>query len=286
MAIGEIALAQEDGGLPTTLAAGSAPGESGVSVLRLRFKRGAHFNGTARQHLIFFQISPQMHFECRFGGRPVRHEPPAGRLAIAPVGIDFVADADESLDAIFVAIDPNQLSFAAAEGSALGAQLIERISGYDEALLDFARTLASESSNRYPNGPLFWNEVASGFVDGLVARHTSGVDCRVRGALGKDVLERLKDYATAHLDQSLDVTTLAKMAGRSPFHFSRVFARSVGMTPHRYIVRLRLRRAIELVREGRSSLAEIAALTGFADQSHLSRWVRRVHGVSLSQLLD
>jgi AraC family transcriptional regulator len=31
-------------------------------------------------------------------------------------------------------------------------------------------------------------------------------------------------------------------------------------------------------------LAEIAASTGFADQSHLSRWVRRVHGVSLTQL--
>jgi AraC family transcriptional regulator len=45
-----------------------------------------------------------------------------------------------------------------------------------------------------------------------------------------------------------------------------------------------LRRAVELVRDGRSSLAEIAAATGFADQSHLSRWVRRVHGVSLTQL--
>jgi AraC family transcriptional regulator len=55
-----------------------------------------------------------------------------------------------------------------------------------------------------------------------------------------------------------------------------VFAQSVGMTPHRYVVHLRLQRAIELVREGRLSLAEIAASTGFSDQSHLSRWVRRV----------
>jgi AraC family transcriptional regulator len=57
------------------------------------------------------------------------------------------------------------------------------------------------------------------------------------------------------------------------------------MTPHRYVVHLRLQRAIELVREGQSSFAEIAARTGFADQSHLSRWVRRVRGVSLSQLV-
>jgi AraC family transcriptional regulator len=67
--------------------------------------------------------------------------------------------------------------------------------------------------------------------------------------------------------------------------FTRVFTRSVGMTPHRYVVHLRLQRAIELVREERSGLAEIAARTGFADQSHLSRWMRRVLGVSPTQLV-
>jgi AraC family transcriptional regulator len=45
------------------------------------------------------------------------------------------------------------------------------------------------------------------------------------------------------------------------------------MSPHRYVVHQRLQRAIELMREGRSGLADIAASTGFADQSHLSRWV-------------
>jgi AraC family transcriptional regulator len=57
------------------------------------------------------------------------------------------------------------------------------------------------------------------------------------------------------------------------------------MSPHRYVVHLRLQRAIELVRDGRFGFAEIAASTGFSDQSHLSRWVRRVHGVSLKQLV-
>jgi AraC family transcriptional regulator len=66
---------------------------------------------------------------------------------------------------------------------------------------------------------------------------------------------------------------------------ARCALESVGITPHRWVVHLRLRRAIELVREGRSGLAEIAARTGFADQSHLSRWVRRVNGVSLTQLV-
>jgi AraC family transcriptional regulator len=63
-----------------------------------------------------------------------------------------------------------------------------------------------------------------------------------------------------------------------------VFAQAVGVSPHRYIVRMRLERAVELMRARRSGLAEIAACTGFADQSHLSRWVRRVYGVSPSQV--
>jgi AraC family transcriptional regulator len=151
-------------------------------------------------------------------------------------------------------------------------------------LLDLARTLALESAEGYPNGPLYWNEVASGFIGGLVARHTSEFESWGRGTLGKEVLERLRDYVVAHLDEPIEVALLADIAGRSPFHFSRVFTRSVGVTPHRWIVHLRLQQAIELVHQGQSGLAEIASRTGFADQSHLSRWVRRVHGVSLTQL--
>ena len=141
-----------------------------------------------------------------------------------------------------------------------------------------------ESAKGCPNGPLFWDEMASAFIDGLLARHTARFDGRVRGTLGKDVFRRLRDYIMAHLDEPIEVAALAGLAGRSPFHFTRVFTQSVGVTPHRYVVHLRLRRALELMRDGRSGLAEIATCTGFADQSHLSRWVRRVHGVSPTRI--
>jgi AraC family transcriptional regulator len=281
--IGELNLAQKDGGPPTTLASGGAPGESGVSVLSVRFQGGLHLRATLRQHLICFQMA-QTRFDCRMANRTLLHDPHAGSLAICPAGIDCAADAEGSVDAILVAIDPGQFALAAAEDSALEAHVTERFSGYDQALLDIARTLALEGADSYPNGPLYWNELASRFIGGLIARHTSEVEYRPRGLLGKNVLELLKDYVLNHLGEPIEVATLASIAGRSPFHFSRVFTRSVGVTPHRYIVHLRLQSAIELVRDGRRSFAEIATHTGFADQSHLSRWVRRVHGVALSQL--
>jgi hypothetical protein len=76
----ELALAQEDGNLPTTIVAGSAPGESGVSIRFVRFRDGLHLSGTVQQHFICFQLA-QACFDCRIGGRSLRHEPPAGSLA-------------------------------------------------------------------------------------------------------------------------------------------------------------------------------------------------------------
>jgi len=218
-------------------------------------------------------------------GRVVRLERPVGSLTINPAGFDCGADADEDVDILLVAVDPGRMALAAAEGALPEPQLIERLSDDDPVLLALARTLAFESVHNYPSGALCWNEAASSFVDGLVTGHTTALPARSRGMLGRDLLRRLRDYVIDHLDEPIGVEALADIAGRSPFHFTRVFTRSVGMTPHRYIVHLRLQRAIELVREGQSGLAEIAARTGFADQSHLSRWVRRVLGVSPTQLV-
>jgi AraC family transcriptional regulator len=282
--VGEVCAAQADGSPPTMLAAGSAPGESGVCVLSVRFHRGMHFTAMPQHHCVCFQM-PQLHIERRMAGRALRRQAPAGSLAICPAGFDCAADVEESVDGLIVAIDPSWFSLAAAEDSALDAQLIGCLFGYDQALLDRARTLALESAADYPNGPLFWNDVAGDFVDNLIARHTSEVETRARVMLGKPVLKRLRDYIIAHIDEPIEVAKLANIAGRSPFYFSRVFTRSVGLSPYRYVVYLRVQRATELVRDGQLGLAEIAARTGFADQSHLSRWVRRVHGVPLTKLV-
>jgi AraC family transcriptional regulator len=265
-------------------ARGALPAKAACSWFRACFERGARISATPRRHHLFFQISDQSPFHSRIADRALSHRPLAGSLTICPAGSDYAGDADGNVESLLVAIDPRRLALAAAEDSALDAKLIDRLTGYDQALFDRACLLVSQSADAYPNGPFFWDEIASAFIDSLLARHTANFDGRVRGTLGKDMFRRLRDYIMAHLDEPIEVAALAGIAGRSEFHFTRVFTRSVGMTPHRYVVHLRLRRALELMRDGRSGLAEIAASTGFADQSHLSRWVRRVHGVSPTRI--
>ena len=137
MDIGALHMAQQDGGAPTTLAAGSAPGESGVSVLSVRFDGGMHLRATARCHCICFQLS-QVRVEKRMADRVVCVERRAGSLSIYPAGVECAADADERVDILMVAVDPGRMALAAAEGALPEAQLIERLGGEDPALFALA----------------------------------------------------------------------------------------------------------------------------------------------------
>lgn len=80
-------------------------------------------------------------------------------------------------------------------------------------------------------------------------------------------------------DQEISASDLAAAAGRSRFAVYRSFQAAYGMAPSDYQRQLRLRTARRLLVEGHS-LADIAALTGFTDQSHLTRWFTRCFGVT------
>ena len=72
---------------------------------------------------------------------------------------------------------------------------------------------------------------------------------------------------------------LARELGTHPSHLVRVFGREYGLPPHRYVVGRRLDRARRLLLAG-VPVAEVAASTGFHDQSHLTRLFRRLLGTT------
>jgi AraC-like DNA-binding protein len=84
----------------------------------------------------------------------------------------------------------------------------------------------------------------------------------------------------ATCDQPIDLARAAKDAGLSPFHFLRVFAHVLGVTPHQYLVRSRLRRAARLLAEGARPITDVAFDVGFGDLSNFVRTFRRAAGVS------
>ena len=85
---------------------------------------------------------------------------------------------------------------------------------------------------------------------------------------------------TERVADSVRLKELAAQTGLSSSQFGRAFKLSVGVSPHRWQMNLRIQEAQELLREGGSSLAEISLATGFAEQSHFSRVFKEVVGVS------
>ncbi|BAM86708.1 AraC family transcriptional regulator [Bradyrhizobium oligotrophicum S58] len=82
----------------------------------------------------------------------------------------------------------------------------------------------------------------------------------------------------AHDD--IDLAAAAQTAGASPFHFLRLFAATIGVTPHQYLIRARLRRAARRLSEEDTPVTDIAYDTGFADLSNFTRTFTRAAGVS------
>lgn len=77
-----------------------------------------------------------------------------------------------------------------------------------------------------------------------------------------------------------DLAAASARAGLSAYHFLRVFAKVVGVTPHQYLVRARLRRAARLLAEEERPITDVAYDAGFGDLSNFVRTFRRAAGVS------
>ena len=87
-------------------------------------------------------------------------------------------------------------------------------------------------------------------------------------------------WIDAHSDQAIGLEDAAGEAGLSPYHFLRVFSGVLGLTPHQYLLRSRLRRAARLLVDAERSVTDIALDVGFADLSNFVRTFHHAAGVS------
>lgn len=95
-------------------------------------------------------------------------------------------------------------------------------------------------------------------------------------------VERIKEYIRAQHARNVSIEELVAVAGLSRAYLIRAFRRSVGMPPHTWLLQLRVDRACQLLAEGRA-IADVALETGFADQSHLTRRLRSITGLTPAQ---
>ncbi|MCW2106579.1 UNVERIFIED_ORG: AraC family transcriptional regulator [Rahnella aquatilis] len=91
-------------------------------------------------------------------------------------------------------------------------------------------------------------------------------------------LNRVKNYIEEHLSEEIMLENLAKAAGLSIRHFTRNFQIETGETPHKWMMRVRVEKAKNLLADTEMTINEIAQACGFSSQSHLTTYLKNLTG--------
>ena len=120
--------------------------------------------------------------------------------------------------------------------------------------------------------------IAFATSDGAALEQPVGKPSSGRRTLDTRRLRHVLELVESALSESLAVDTLAASVGLSSGYFARAFARTVGCTPHRYVMERRLERARRTLDRDDSTLADIALACGFSSHAHLTRAFRAEYG--------
>jgi AraC family transcriptional regulator len=93
-------------------------------------------------------------------------------------------------------------------------------------------------------------------------------------------LRRVLDYIAANIEDDITLENLAGIACYSPFHFARKFTLAMGISPHRYISRIRLENAMAELAAGKMPIADIALNAQFSSQASFTRAFHRATGMT------
>jgi AraC family transcriptional regulator len=181
-----------------------------------------------------------------------------------------------------VAIDSFRAALEAIySGNASEVDVIDFF-GSDVALAHLCATCAELLSERVPGSSRIVADLTLLFATYLAEKYTRAASGKpeIRGGLPIRQLQKVGDSVTEHLAEEISVEILAQLVQLSPFHFSRIFKQSTGMSPLRFVTREQVTRAQQLIRETSRSLIEIALDVGYTSPSHFAQVFRRVVGVT------
>lgn len=120
------------------------------------------------------------------------------------------------------------------------------------------------------------------FIGPRIPSQGRDVQALARGGLTARQQRRIADFIEENLAEDLRLTTLARLAGLSSYHFARAFKQSFGVPPHRYHTGRRIERAKMLLQSSSRSVTEVALAVGFAETSSFSAAFRKSTGVAPS----
>jgi AraC family transcriptional regulator len=256
-----------------------------LDVLSVTCPVGALETPQDSHHVLYFHVGHPVQLTCRLDGRERSggvHYP--GDFCVLPAGVKGQWTMEAPADSLVLRLSPllvketaQTLRLKSAQAAITPAMRVR-----DPHLEYIGWMLRAEQEAGYPYGRIFVDSLAAAIAARLLRRYGRNTTAprASRHQLPKWRLRTVCDYIRGNLDRDLSLAELANIAGFSVSHFKPLFRQAMGLPVHRYVVECRVERARQLLLQGDRSMGDIALESGFTHQSHMTRCLRRVLGIS------
>jgi len=187
---------------------------------------------------------------------------------------------------LFVAIGAEQLEHLIGQDPALACLNVDPQYGVsDPHVVSLVLNMRDEIRAGCPTGRLYGESLSLALAAYLLKRyaHKTSPEGRREPALSPLQVRRVREYIRENLAHDIGLAEIASQVSLSPHYFSMLFKRSVGVSPHHYVLRERIQESQQLLAARRMSISGVAVSLGFSDQSHFSQAFRKMTGMTPKQ---
>jgi AraC family transcriptional regulator len=235
----------------------------------------AAFDG-AVSHLVILHRSGPVTVRRGHLGLHESRKVPAGGFFVHPAGKDLTVELGGVLDTVHVYLSDDALQNANDGGS---VELVEELGVVDPVMEQLVLALDSTLGRWEPAGRTYVDQIGAVLAAHLARRHATrhspaSAPPRPRGrrtGLSDRQVAGVRDLVQARLAEPVPLADMAAVAGLSVSQFARQFKARVGLSPHQYLLRLRVDTARRMLTDNRLPIADVASRCGFSHQEHLTR---------------
>jgi AraC family transcriptional regulator len=240
-------------------------------------------------HYVVQHLGGPKQVERRGEGSAISTVVEQGSLTLVPAGTQFKWHTRGPIEFAHIYISPELMANTALRFDRVNElTLVDKVGCRNPILEALCTAMREEVYDQHASSPIYLDSLLEAFLIKLLLDHSTARlrDAKSRETLPSFRIKRIVDFIEAHLDRPLALEDLAAVAGGSHFHFSRAFKNSVGESPCKYLMRLRMERAQRLLMNTDWPLFKVAQNCGFLDSANFSSSFARLLGVTPTQFRE
>ncbi|MBZ9823214.1 helix-turn-helix transcriptional regulator [Mesorhizobium sp. CA4] len=239
----------------------------------------------AGHHVVYTGLDSAPGTFLRLGqGKAERYDAPAGGIIVKPAHLEARLNLSEARESAIVVYPDSSLKELARQQ--FGTEQVELkpppLGTLDHTALRVGQLLKAELAKEQRAPELHVEHLIAILGVHILHAYTSPdkEPQQLKGGLTRKAARTLEHFIRANFARKISVDELATLANLSPNHFIQAFSRTFGKSPHRYLLDLRLDHATRLLSEGDATITDVAYLSGFSSQSHLTAAMKKHRGTT------